>query len=105
MDIEGHVSPSALLAYCEFLHRKRAVPGQKELRAADNWQLGMSLDDYAESLVRHVVHFWAMHRGAVVTDEKGTPENKHDLLCATLFNAFGYLHELIKAPRAAGRAK
>lgn len=66
------------------------------VRDSDNWQLGMPLTAYAKGMWRHFLHFWTRHRGWPVRDPGASPNIEEDL-CAIIFNAQGYLHELVKA--------
>lgn len=91
LDYEGFLSPMALDAYAQYLNKHR-VQADGKLRASDNWQLGIPRDVYIKSLFRHFVDAWKLHRGYRV--DGVTIE---DALSAVLFNAFGYLHEHLKA--------
>jgi hypothetical protein len=98
-DYEGFLSPLVLEAYGDYMTEHR-VQSDGSLRASDNWQLGMPLDAFMKSMLRHVFTLWSLHRGWPVKPErKGgrvTTPTKRDMLCAILFNVQGYLHELIK---------
>lgn len=92
---EGFICPEVLYEYGAYMHSHRK---QKDgtIREPDNWQKGMELDWYADSLVRHTIDFWRMHRGfEVVNPDDGKPHTKKGLLCAIMFNAMGYLYELL----------
>jgi hypothetical protein len=94
-DYEAFLSPSVLHEYGRFMHEHRQ---QKDgsLREGDNWQKGIPLAAYMKSLVRHLFDLWAMHRGRrVINPDTGLPHTKKDLCCAIMFNAMGYLKELI----------
>lgn len=64
-------------------------------RAPDNWKLGMPKQEFAESLLRHTFEFWELieEHGQHVEVSGQAIEEK---LCAILFNAQGYLHELLR---------
>lgn len=94
-DPEGFLSPLAIDRYCEYLNKHRAMP-DGSVRDSDNWQLGMPLTAYAKGMWRHFLHFWTRHRGWPVRDPGASPNIEEDL-CAIIFNAQGYLHELVKA--------
>ena len=98
LDYEGFLSPLALKRYAEYLnqHRRQA---DGELRDSDNWQKGVPLDVYMKSKFRHFMDVWMLHRGGTVIED-GEHVTIQDALCAELFNAMGYLHELIKAEEA-----
>jgi len=59
-------------------------------RDSDNWQIGIPFTAYAKSLWRHFHAFWKRHRGYTAN------ESLEDSLCAIIFNASGYLHEVLK---------
>lgn len=92
---EGFLSPAVLMRYAEFMHAHRHQRDGK-LRRADNWQRGIPLNAYASSGVRHVIDWWAAHRG--LRTRRG--ESLENVLCAVIFNAGGYLFELLKARKA-----
>jgi hypothetical protein len=98
IDYEAHLCPETLHAYCEFLHAHRALPDGSR-RDADNWQKGMEPDVWIESLVRHSLQLWRLHRGFRVVERKPDGSEieitKYHAVCGVLFNAFGYLRELI----------
>jgi len=81
---------------------KHRVQADGTVRDSDNWQKGMTLSSYIKGLKRHVQHLWLRHRRWPVLDRKAGVDIKEDL-CAIIFNAQGYLHELPKA-ELAGRA-
>jgi len=89
-DPEAYLSPRALERYFEYMtkHRHQA---DGQLRDGDNWQRGIPLTTYAKSMWRHFFDFWKEHRGLP------SREGIEDALCAIIFNAMGYLHEIIKA--------
>lgn len=99
LDYEGFISPIVLRRFAEYMHscRTRNVPQGETLRASDNWQKGMPKDQYAKSMIRHVMEFWLLHDGFPVKDEKGNDLNLETVLCAIMFNVNGYLFETIKA--------
>jgi hypothetical protein len=115
LDIEGFLSPIVIHEYCKYLHRHR-VQENGAMRASDNWQKGIPKDEYIKSLLRHVQDVWCLHRGYCVYREKTEKEGEithvmlyrkefknpgwtsvtlKDALCGIVFNAFGYLFELI----------
>lgn len=89
-DFDGFLSPLTLRRYGEYMHRHRVHP-DGSVRDSDNWQRGIPLDAYMKSAFRHFLDAWSEHRG--VKTEAGLEES----LCALIFNASGYLHEVIKA--------
>lgn len=92
LDFEGFLSPLVLQRYAEFMHKHRRQADGK-LRNSDNWQKGIPLDAYMKSGWRHFLDWWRGHRGLPTID----PAGQEDSLCAVIFNASGYLHELLKS--------
>lgn len=94
-DYEGFLSPLVLERFAEYMHVHRL---QKDgtMRAADNWQKGIPFDSYMSSGWRHFMEWWKSHRG--VSNE--WDEDVEDALCALIFNAQGYLHEILKGQRS-----
>ena len=98
---EGYLSPVVLWRFGQYMKQhQRQEDG--ELRKADNWQQGMPIDDYMDSLLRHQMHVWLRHRGhgnVVPMDEAELEKSDNQLLlddlCAMLFNTMGYMHELL----------
>lgn len=97
-DYEGFLSPIVLEEYGNYmqLHRKQS---DGSLRDSDNWQKGMPRKQFMKSLLRHVWTAWKLHRGYEVEPEKVggilVPVTMKMALCGVLFNAMGYLHELL----------
>lgn len=95
LDFEGFLSPHVLKRYAEYLDEHRTQADGK-LRASDNWQQGIPLDVYMKSQLRHTFDQWGMHRER---DFDSNPEDFKDLedtVCAVMFNAMGYLFEILK---------
>jgi hypothetical protein len=97
IDPEGFLSPLSLERYCQYL-LKHQVQADGNVRESDNWQKGMPLRDYIKGMFRHFLHFWTRHRGYEPMDDKAGVDIQEDL-CAIMFNAQGYLHELLKLER------
>lgn len=94
-DYEGFLNPEALATYAAYMHEHR-TQRDGSLRNPDNWQLGIPFHVYVKSLVRHTVDLWRVNRGyTVLNPDTGKPHTKKDLCCAIIFNAFGYLKELV----------
>lgn len=87
LDYEGFLSPLVLKRYAEYMHKHRQQ-ADGTLRDSDNWQKGIPFDAYMKSMWRHFMDVWRQHRGLAGDD------TLEDSLCAVLFNAMGYLHEL-----------
>lgn len=94
-DPEGFLSPIVIERYCQYMARHR-LQADGSLRASDNWQKGLPKETYIKGLWRHFLHAWTRHRGFHVRDP-GAAQNIEEDLCAIIFNAQGYLHELLKA--------
>lgn len=90
LDYEGFLSPAVLKVYAEYLHKHR-VMCDGSVRDSDNWQQGIPLDVYMKSGCRHFMEWWGMHRA-----HKSETEAMEDALCGVMFNAMGYLFELLR---------
>lgn len=88
-DYEGFYSPLVVERFGEYMnkHRKQA---DGKLRSADNWQKGIPKNDYIKSGFRHFFDWWKQHRGY-----KGQ-DILEESICALIFNAQGYLFEILK---------
>ena len=89
LDYEGFLSPLVLRRYAEYLNSHRQLE-DGTTRDSDNWQQGMPLSVYMKSLWRHLMAAWTEHRGA-----RSGHNAIQVALCAVIFNASGYLHELL----------
>lgn len=87
-DYEGFLSPLVIERFGEYMTKHRKQP-DGNLRASDNWQLGIPKEAYMKSAWRHFLDWWTQHRGFPGTD------TLEDSLCALLFNVQGYLHVLL----------
>lgn len=90
LDFEGFLSPLVLHRYAEYMHANRKMR-DGSLRDSDNWQQGIPFASYMKSGWRHFFDWWKEHRGIE------TPEGLELALCGLIFNASGYLHEVLKA--------
>lgn len=98
IDYEGFLSPLVLERYGEYMNSHR-IQADGKLRDSDNWQKGISLTAYIKSLWRHFFDLWKIYRGVncPIYDKKdGHLILADEALCAVIFNASGYLHELLK---------
>ena len=88
------LSPIVLRRYVQYLdaHRKQA---DGTMRDFDNWKQGIPIDAYFDGLGRHFLTIWLLEQGFSAEDNHG-PVDIEDTLCAIIFNASGWLHELIK---------
>ena len=93
LDYEGFLSPAVLHRYAQYMHANRKL-NDGSLRDSDNWQKGIPLDVYMKSLMRHVMEVWTWHRED--PDQDMDPRVMQEALCAVIFNAMGYLYELLK---------
>ena len=97
LDYEGFLSDLVIERYAQYLHSHRALE-DGTLRDSDNWQRGMPLSVYMKSAWRHLVAWWSFHR---MQFRGRYPNHKllEDAICGVIFNASGYLHELLVEPR------
>lgn len=93
---EGFISPLVEKRFAEYMHVHRRQP-DGNLRAPDNWQRGIPLSDYADSLVRHVQDF-RLHVDGFAAE--AVSQDLEDVLCAIRFNVDGYLFEILKQKAA-----
>lgn len=94
LDYEGFLSPYVLERFAQYLNKHRKME-DGSLRDSDNWQLGIPRPVYMKSLWRHFLDMWKQHRQGVLWGEAF-----EDAICGVMFNAMGYLHEMLKAKRA-----
>jgi len=90
LQYDKFLSPLVLKVYAEYMHTKRVMPDGE--RSGDNWQKGIPKDAYMESLSRHYMDTWLIHRGyhGAVDDDIVTT------LVGVMFNSMGMLHEVLK---------
>jgi len=100
IDPEGTLSPLAIERYCEYMNKHRLQP-DGTLRDTDNWQRGIPASAYMKGLWRHLLHAWQRHRGWWTVDPKAAADLEEDL-CAVIFNAQGWLHELLRLKYQSG---
>lgn len=95
-DYEGFLSPLVIESFGVYMtnHQKQA---DGKLRASDNWQKGIPLENYMKSLFRHFMQMWSIHRGYEEYDVvDGHQINQEEAINACLFNLMGYQHENLK---------
>lgn len=107
LDYEGFLSPAVLGRFAQYMHKHRKQ-ADGNLRDSDNWQKGIPRDQYMKSAWRHFMSWWWLHRQnadfAPINEVSSIPmslamrQELEESVCALLFNAMGYLHELQKAP-------
>jgi hypothetical protein len=104
-DYRGFFSPLVFKRYGEYMnqHRKQS---DGQLRASDNWKKGIPLKEYASSHWRHFIDFWTLDDGfgPIYDIKDGHEITKEETLCAIIFNASGYLHELLKSQQEKNQA-
>jgi hypothetical protein len=93
LDFEGFMHPLVLERFAQYMnkHRKQS---DGNLRASDNWQKGIPKDAYIKSGWRHFFDWWKEHRGIASRD------GIEEALCALMFNAMGYLYEILRNKEA-----
>ena len=89
LDFEGFFSPLVLKRRAEYMHEHRKQ-ADGQLRASDNWQKGIPPEVYIKSGWRHFFAWWCHHRWGIMGDFI------EDSICALMFNAEGYLDNLLK---------
>lgn len=103
LDYRGFLSPLAMRRFAEYMHRHRRLP-DGSLRSSDNWKLGIPLDSYMESLIRHVWELQLAEQGADPSLWRpGQHDDIEDVACAILFNIQGWLHERMKMRQGPNR--
>jgi len=75
------ISWTAFKRYAQYMTSKKSKYG------AGNFKLGIDIESYEQSLVRHVQKYLANKY------ENGDVEKEEDHLSAILFNTFGIIHE------------
>lgn len=88
-DYEGFLSPLVIERFAEYMNKHRKQSDGK-LRDSDNWQKGIPKDAYMKSGWRHFFDWWKEHRGL------GSREGIEEAICAVIFNAQGYLLEVLR---------
>jgi hypothetical protein len=101
LDYDGFLSPYTLRRYAEYMDKHR-IQADGKPRDSDNWQKGIPFTAYIKSLWRHLIEAWTLHRsgGSQVHYLRNRYEME-EALCAIIFNASGYLHEMMK-PNSVG---
>jgi hypothetical protein len=91
LQYEGYLSPLVLQRFGQYMLEHQTQEDGK-MRAADNWQKGMTLESYMDSMWRHFMDVWLDHRGYPDL----VNEDLEDALCALMFNVMGYLKETLE---------
>lgn len=101
IDPAGALSPLVIQRYCEYM-RAHSIRQDGSRRRSDNWKKGMPVEEYMSSLWRHLLHAWLAHNGNEPQDDDGHLVTIEDALCGVLFNASGYLHEVMRDAESSG---
>lgn len=88
------LSPITLRRYVEYMNF-HAKQSDGIMREPDNWKNGFPIETYLDSLGRHFVAVWLLQQGFTETDNHGSV-TLEDSLCGIIFNAMGWLHEILK---------
>lgn len=91
LDYEGFYHPLVMERFAQYMDGHR-LQSDGTYRASDNWQQGFTRDSYMKSGYRHFMDVWMFHRGYCDHAKADTIE---EALCALIFNAQGYLLELL----------
>lgn len=94
-DYEGFLSPLVIERYGKFMHLHRHQ-ADGTLRDSDNWQKGIPRAVYIKSAFRHFLEWWRLHRHGAVLGPGYVNGLLEDAICALIFNAHGYLHEMLR---------
>ena len=89
LNYRGFYSPVVMKRFAEYMHEHRKLE-DGTLRDADNWKKGIPKQSYMESMWRHFMDAYMEHEGYK------SREGMEKALCGIIFNAQGYLHELLK---------
>lgn len=89
LDYEGFLSPLVMERFAEYMNKHR-IQADGKIRNSDNWQKGIPKDAYMKSGWRHFIDWWKEHRGYK------SREGMEEAICAVIFNANGYLYEILK---------
>lgn len=98
LEYAGFLSPLVLKRFAEYMHKHRAQ-ADGTIRDSRNWQKGIPLSSYEDSLIRHVIDVWLWCEGLDCEIEDNIEDNIEDVLCAVIFNAQGMLFELLRLQR------
>jgi hypothetical protein len=85
------ISPLVIQRYGEYMHANQ-VQADGSIRSSSNWKKGIPIDAYMQSMWRHLEDVWLHHEDHAGSAREGLEE----ALCAVIFNASGYLHEILK---------
>lgn len=86
---EAYLSPLVIERFGEYMLQHQVQADGTE-REGDNWQRGIALNVYMDSMWRHFLDVWSIHRN-------WKDEDITEALCALYFNVQGMLHEVLKS--------
>jgi hypothetical protein len=84
---QGKESYVETISWTAFRRYSQYMTGKKEKYGAGNYKKGIDIECYEESLMRHIVKYFANKY------EGENLEKNDDHLSAILFNCFGIMHE------------
>lgn len=88
LEYAGFMHPLVLKRFAEYMDFNRHL-ADGSVRASDNWQKGIPIEVYEQSLARHFMDVWLCIRG----QDKEATEPYETALCGVLFNTMGLLLE------------
>jgi hypothetical protein len=93
LDYSGFLSPLVLKRFAEYMDKNR-VMADGSTRSSSNWKKGIPTDAYMQSLLRHAFEVWMRWEGT--HPDSDVQFELEEALCAVLFNASGWLFEILK---------
>jgi hypothetical protein len=91
----GFISPLVMHRFSEYMHKHR-FQSDGTIRSADNWQKGIPIRVYLESITRHFFDFWLVTTGFKPRFDPNVTDPV-EIACALLFNIQGFILETMKA--------
>ncbi len=88
LEYAGFLHPLVLKRFAEYMHLHR-VQKNGSVRDSDNWQKGIPVEVYEQSLMRHFMDVWLHLRGV----GEHANEDYQTALCGLFFNTQGLLFE------------
>jgi hypothetical protein len=86
--------PELMRAFGQYmLAKSRRNDGS--IRSCSNWQKGIPIESYIDSLLRHATDLRLVRKGFTVTERDGHEMSEKELACALVFNANGLLFEIL----------
>lgn len=83
----GYLSPAVIVEFGKYMRRhQKQTDGTT--RSCRNWQKGIPLESYIQSMFRHFVSVWERY-------EAGEPADMEECM-ALMFNVMGFAHENLK---------